>query len=62
MNKTYDRPCLYFQIGQCSAPCTGKITQNEYKELVDEVLTVLSGKYESLIEDLQKKMMKFQQF
>ncbi len=51
-----ERPCLYYQIGQCSAPCAGKISASEYNESVNEITSVLNGKYEALIKELKGKM------
>ena len=50
------RPCIYAQIGQCCAPCTGGVSQNEYKELTDGVLQVLHGRFGALKEQLTKQM------
>lgn len=36
--------CLYFHMGQCVAPCVGKITKNEYKKLVDGAIAFVEGK------------------
>lgn len=52
-----ERPCLYYQIGQCSAPCAGKITKENYLGIISEITSILNGKYESLIEDLKSKML-----
>ena len=38
-----DRPCIYRDMGRCVAPCTGKITAEEYQSLVKSVERVLSG-------------------
>ncbi|MBI4560388.1 MAG: excinuclease ABC subunit UvrC [Candidatus Hydrogenedentes bacterium] len=38
------RPCLYYQMGQCAAPCVGRIDRNAYHEIVDQVLLVLEGR------------------
>ena len=38
------RPCLLFQIKRCSAPCTGRIDQSGYAELVREAELFLTGK------------------
>ncbi len=51
-----NRPCLYYHIGQCSAPCCGKIGQEEYKDLFNEISAVLEGKYDELSESLAKDM------
>ena len=42
------RPCLLYQIKRCSAPCVGKITENEYSSLVDEAHDFLSGKSDAI--------------
>lgn len=50
------RPCLYYHIGQCSAPCSDKISNSEYRESFDRISDVLDGKYESIISSLQDEM------
>jgi excinuclease ABC subunit C len=37
------RPCLYHQIGQCSAPCHGRISRDDYQGLVAGATAFLSG-------------------
>ena len=51
-----DRPCLLYQIKRCCAPCVGRITKEDYRKLVDEVIQFLEGKNVSLKEDLSQKM------
>lgn len=53
-----DRPCLYYHIGQCSAPCAGKISKKEYSEMFDRIASVLSGNYSVLTDELTEKMYK----
>lgn len=50
------RECLYYQIGKCSAPCTGKIGREQYDQLVREVRLFLKGRNRKLISQLEKKM------
>lgn len=50
------RPCLYFQIGQCSAPCHGKISQEDYAELVRGAIALLSGREDDVLKLLQGQM------
>ncbi len=52
------RPCLFHQIGQCSAPCHGKINQSDYRQLVDGVIQLLEGRESEVIARLQQRMAK----
>ena len=38
------RPCLDFHIGRCAAPCIGKISQDEYRRNIEEIVHILSGR------------------
>lgn len=51
-------PCLLFQIHQCSAPCVGKITQEEYDELLDIIISFFNGKPRKTIAYLESEMNK----
>lgn len=50
------RPCLFYQIGQCSAPCYGKIGQPAYRELVRGVTALLSGRESEVLTLLRGRM------
>jgi len=50
------RPCLYYHLGQCLGLCNGDIDKTEYASLVDQVVTLLEGKYETLLNELKSKM------
>lgn len=50
------RPCLNFEIGRCSAPCTGQIERDEYRRLVDGAALFMKGKKRELIADLRARM------
>ena len=52
-----DRPCLNYHIGQCSAPCQGYISEEQYRSQVDQALEFLNGNYKMLLKDLEAKMM-----
>lgn len=50
------RPCLYFHMGKCLAPCAGLATQVEYKHELDGVKLLLDGKRDDVIKDLERRM------
>ncbi len=50
------RPCLYFQLKQCSAPCFGKITPQEYAGLVEGATLFLSGKDREIVRIYRERM------
>lgn len=52
------RPCLYYHIGLCSAPCSGNISLEEYKELVKNAVAFLDGRHDDVIDMLQQEMNK----
>ena len=54
--KFTNRPCLYYHIGKCLAPCQGKVTPEEYQELVSQVELFLSGKQTELIKKIKSQM------
>ena len=51
-----ERPCLNYHMKQCSGPCTGDITKEEYRERVDKALEFLNGNYGMIIKELEQKM------
>ncbi len=51
-----ERACLNYHIGQCLAPCQGKITQEEYQEQVKGALAFLNGNYQDTLKELEQKM------
>ena len=59
-NNTYfsnrTRPCLLAQIGRCSAPCTGKISANDYAKRVQQTLAFLRGESIPLQAELEAQM------
>lgn len=50
------RPCLMYQIKRCSAPCVGRISEEDYKLLVKEAIDFLEGKNTKLQEELSAQM------
>lgn len=51
-----DRPCLYYHIHQCDAPCQGYISQADYQESVKQAVAFLNGQYEPVMKYLEEKM------
>ena len=50
------RPCLYAHIEKCSAPCVGAVTDAEYANLVEELLSFLGGETEPVVARLEALM------
>ncbi len=50
------RPCIYAQIGQCVAPCTGKVSSEQYKEIFRDITAMLRGSFEDVKRSLTEKM------
>jgi len=50
------RPCLYHQIGQCSAPCHGLISAADYAALVEGAALFLEGKGKQLVAEFKRRM------
>lgn len=57
--KFKDRPCLYYQIGRCLAPCQNLVTSEEYKAVVHQAELFLSGKQSELMKQLMEQIQKY---
>ncbi|MBT2366694.1 excinuclease ABC subunit UvrC [Streptomyces sp. ISL-10] len=51
------RPCLLGYIGKCSAPCVGRVTPEEHRELAEEFCDFMAGRTGTYIRRLEKQMM-----
>ena len=51
------RPCLNYHIKQCMAPCSGKISPQEYAEALEEAVSFLKGSSANIQKILTQKMM-----
>lgn len=54
--KARSRPCLQYQLKRCSAPCVGKVSDEEYLEQVKLATLFLKGKDQQVLSALVKKM------
>jgi excinuclease ABC subunit C len=53
-----NRVCLYYHMGQCLAPCVYPVSEQQNKEIVEQIVRFLNGGYKEVKEELTKKMMK----
>ncbi|MEW2174081.1 excinuclease ABC subunit UvrC [Streptomyces sp. NPDC007027] len=51
------RPCLLGYIGKCSAPCVGRVTPEEHRELAEDFCAFMTGRTGTYIRRLEKDMM-----
>ena len=49
-------PCLNSQIELCYAPCDGKISKEEYAEIINKIDLFFQGKYSTIVKNLKKEM------
>lgn len=50
------RPCLNYHINNCFAPCTGKVTKEEYRQVYFNICRFLDGNHRELISSLRREM------
>ncbi len=50
------KPCLYYHLGQCLAPCIKKVEEESYKEMVTSITKFLNGDVDMVTSSLKKKM------
>ncbi len=56
--KSTARPCLNYHIKRCLAPCVGYISKEEYRKQIDEIISLLEGKIDKILKELQIEMEK----
>lgn len=54
--KKRKRPCILFQLGKCPGPCTEKIDDEGYRDMVSELKSFLSGRSENLLAELERRI------
>lgn len=50
------KSCLYYQIGECLAPCVGRIEEKEYNKIIGNITLFFKGKKDEIIKKLKKEM------
>ncbi|MBM2810030.1 MAG: uvrC [Chloroflexi bacterium] len=53
---TDPRPCLYYYINRCVAPCIGAVSNAEYRTLMDRVVRFMEGKTDAVMKELRGEM------
>ncbi len=51
-----NKPCVYYQINRCFAPCCGYISAEDYNNLIKEIKMLLQGKNNQIIKNLKNMM------
>lgn len=54
-----ERPCLYYQMGQCCGVCTGKVSEEEYNALIKCAADILRGNISRAVAELESQMIEF---
>ena len=52
------RPCLLGYIGKCAAPCVGRVSAQEHREIVDDFCAFLAGETNTYVRRLEREMRK----
>ncbi len=55
--KQAKRPCLFYGLGECPAPCAYDISPEEYGKSISNIIDFLKGKENDVIEHLEKQML-----
>jgi excinuclease ABC subunit C len=50
------RPCLLGYIGKCSAPCVGRVTADEHRQIVEDFCDFMAGRTDTMIRRLERRM------
>lgn len=55
--KYKDRACLNYHIKKCMAPCMGYISKEEYREQINQIVSILDGNLNGILKELEKQML-----
>lgn len=50
------RPCLLGDIGKCAAPCVGRVTPDEHRDIVDDFMAFMGGQTSGFVREVEQKM------
>ncbi len=53
-----ERACLYYDIKLCNGPCIGAVNQQQYREMIKQLMDFLHGKTEEIVSQLEARMMR----
>ena len=51
-----NRPCLFYDIGKCAAPCVGHVTTEQHRGIADDLVGFLEGHFEPVLKRLEADM------
>lgn len=57
--KLRKRPCIYYEIKKCDAPCVGNIDKETYIKRIDEIISILQGNTKNILKELKEDMSKY---
>ena len=57
INNGHYRPCLEYHIGNCKAPCDGSISEDNYREMIQNIKRVIKGNIQEVLKDMKAQMM-----
>ncbi|AKS34510.1 excinuclease ABC subunit UvrC [Mycolicibacterium goodii] len=55
-HRQIDRPCLLGYIDKCSAPCVGRVSAEQHRQIVGDFCDFLAGKTDRLAKDMEQQM------
>lgn len=55
-NHIPNKPCLYYSLNQCLAPCINEVDPQEYVKITTEITKFIKGDVKDILQELQEKM------
>jgi excinuclease ABC subunit C len=55
-HRQIDRPCLLGYIDKCSAPCVGRVSAEQHRQIVLDFCDFLAGRTDRLVRDMERQM------